>query len=72
MPHIKVTELNQIYNIIFDNIFIGGSLHARISNYKVISILKKQILNTSNDIGWDDDIYNCLVHNVLILNLLKY
>ncbi len=28
--YINVTELNQIYDIVFDNIFIRDSLHAQI------------------------------------------
>ncbi len=51
MPRIEVIELNQIYNIVIENIFISQSLHVQNTCYKVRYILKNEILNSSNNIG---------------------
>jgi hypothetical protein len=71
MPRIKVIELNQIYNIIIENIFISQSLH--VIKWDIFWKMKFWILQTTSDedifyvkVIKHDEIYNYLVDNIFI------
>ena len=71
MPRIKVIELNQIYNIIIENIFISQSLH--VIKWDIFWKMKFWILQTISDedifyvkVIKHDEIYNYLVDNIFI------
>ena len=71
MPRIKVIELNQIYNIIIENIFISQNLH--VIKWDIFWKMKFWILQTTSDedifyvkVIKHDEIYNYLVDNIFI------
>lgn len=51
MPYIKVVELNQIYNVNIDNIFMRGCLHVWIYIIRCDLFFKNETLKNSSDLG---------------------